>query len=237
VGEHGGVLAWDTFSTLLQSVRRGVHTLLNLGVHQVHLVADHGFLLLEDLGEHEKVTVRAVGAKAKGDRYVVGSHLGHTDQLAYPIPGSADLVGWFPRGVGCFRTPGAYNFVHGGLSLQELVVPHITVEAAAMGRPVGIEADLPAALVNAQPEVTLNPVSTSVFDTPRSIVLTLARAGGEVLAELRKVVAPGAPARETLMLPFDCGLERGDALRWTLRDAHTGETLATQDAVSRFEML
>ena len=100
VGETASTLAWNTFSILLQSVKKGVHKLLALGVGQVHVVADHGFLLLDEIGEHEKVSVRDVPALAKKSRYcvlslskgVVGPHLRHTDQLRFPVPGSQDLI-------------------------------------------------------------------------------------------------------------------------------------------------
>ncbi len=73
----------------------------------------------------------------------LGTHLGRTDQLCFPVPGSQDLESWFPRGIGCFRTPGPYNYVHGGISLQELVVPHLRVSQQTMGRPVKVQARLP----------------------------------------------------------------------------------------------
>jgi len=236
VGETASILAWNAFSTLLQSVKKGVYKLLELGIDQVHLVADHGFLLLEKIGDHEKVSVRDVPALAKKSRYVVGTQLGRTDQLRFPVPGSEDLEAWFPRGIGCFRTPGPYNYVHGGLSLQELVVPHLRVVQQVMGRPVRVRAELPLEICNAQFKVRLEPVIADLFDQPRQVRLSLEKGGEPVVPPLSCVVGPGGPVSVDVFLPMGCGLEPGDRVRWVLRDAATEEVLAEQEAVSRVDL-
>ena len=236
VGEMAGALAWNTFSKLLQSVKIGIHKLLELGVEQVHVVADHGFLLLDQVAEHEKVTVRDVPALAKKSRYLVGSDLGTTSQLLFPVPGSRDLLAWFPRGIGCFRTPGAYNYAHGGLSLQELVVPHLTVVQQVMGRPVGIRVELPTVIHSAQFKVTVEPVSGGMFDQPRQVSLTLEKAGQPVIPPLSHTVRPAEGIEIDVFLPMGCGLQPGDKMRWQMRDAVTEEVLAEQEATSQVDL-
>jgi hypothetical protein len=236
VGETASQLAWNTFSTLLQSVKKGVHKLLELGIDQVHVVTDHGFLLLDEVGEHDKVSVRDVPALAKKSRYVVGTHLGWTDQLRFPVPGSQDLEAWFPLGIGCFRTPGPYNYVHGGLSLQELVVPHLHVSQQVMGRPVGVRAELPREIRNAQFRVRFEPEAADIFDRPRQIRLTLEKAGEPIIPPLSCVIGPSGPTTVDVFLPMGCGLVPGDRVRWVLRDAVTEELLAEQEAVSQVDL-
>jgi hypothetical protein len=236
VGETASQLAWNTFGKLLQSVKKGVHKLLALGVNEVHVVADHGFLLLDEVGEHEKVSVRTVSAPAKKSRYLVGPHLGKTEQLRFPVPGSRDLVAWFPRGIGCFRTPGPYNYVHGGLSLQELVVPHLTVTQQVLGRPVEVRVELPRVIRTAQFNVVLEPVAASIFDQPRQVTLSLEKAGEPAVPPLSCIVSPGQPTTVDVFLPMGCGLEPGDQVRWLLRDAVTDEVLAEQEAVSEVDL-
>jgi len=236
VGETASAVAWNTFGTLLRSVKAGVRKLLELGVDEVHVVADHGFLLLEEMGEHEKVSVRDVPALAKKSRYVVGRNLGYTDQLCYPVPGSEDLVAWFPRGIGCFRTPGSYNYVHGGLSLQELVVPHLWVTQQVMGRSVGVRAELPAVIRSAQFKVRLEPVAGDVLARPRQVTLHLEKQGVPVIPPLSCVVSLSSAPEVDVFLPMGCGLESGDAVRWVLRDAVTGEVLAEHEATSQVDL-
>jgi hypothetical protein len=169
----------------------------------------------------------------------VGRRLGQTDQLCFPIPSSPasdPLDGWFPRGVGCFRTPGPYNYVHGGLSLQELVIPHLKIEQQVMGRPVAIEADLPEVIRNAQPDIRLQPVGADMFDRPRQVTVTLEKDGEPVVPAFSQVVRPAEPTKVSVFLPMGCGLQPGDQVRWVLRDAVTEELLAESDAVSQVDL-
>ena len=236
VGETAAKLAWNTFSPLLGAVKKGIHKLLELGVRQVHVVADHGFLLLDEVGDHEKVSVADVPALAKKSRYLVGPHLGKTDQLRFPVPHSQDLWAWYPRGVGCFKTPGPYNYVHGGLSLQELVVPHLVIEQKVMGRPVEVQAEFPALLQVAQFKVKLQPVAADLFAQPRQVTVSLEKGDRPVMPPLGCVVTPAGPVEVDLFLPMGCGLEPGDRVRWLLRDAVTGEVLASQEASSQVDL-
>jgi len=189
-----------------------------------------------NLREHEKVSVRTAPALARKSRCLVGPDLGKTEQLRVPVSGSQDLVAWFPRGVGSFRTPGPYNYVHGGLSLQELVVPHLTVIQQVVGRPVGVRARLPAVIGTAQFRVTLEPMATSIFDQPRQVTLGLEKAGSSVMPPLSCVVTPGTPSTLDVFLPMGCALEPGDQVRWPLSDAVTDEVLAEQEAISEVDL-
>ena len=233
VGGAAQRLSWGIFGGLLHTVKKGVHKLLGLGVRQIHIIADHGFLLLDELAEHEKASVQEAAALARSDRYALSAYAAHTDQLAFTVPGSEGLRAWFPRGIGCFRTPGAYNFVHGGLSLQELVIPHLVIEQGAQGKPVAVTAEFPAVIPNAQPRVVLHPTPAGIFDQPRQVSVTLEKAGAAVVPPLSQIVYLTEPAIVDFLLPFDCGLEPGDSVRWVLRDARTDEVLAEQDAVNQ----
>jgi hypothetical protein len=235
VGENAGSLALSTFSALLQNVKRGIHKLLGLGISEVHVVADHGFLLLEEIGEHEKASAKSVPALALHERYLLGRGLGKTEQVAFPVPGGDDLIAWYPLGIGCFKTPGPYNYVHGGLSLQELVIPHLTITQQSVGRPVGVRAELPTRITG-QFKVVLEPVVTSTTDQPRQVTLALEAAGQPVAPPLSCVVEPGGSVEQTILLPMGCGLESGQRVRWVLADAVTGEVLAEQDAVSQVDL-
>lgn len=241
VGETASTIAWNTFGPLLQAVKKGIYKLLELGIDQIHVVTDHGFLLLDEVAEHEKVSLRDIPAQAKKSRYVVGHHLGHTDQLSFPVrlnlqPGSERLEAWFPRGVGCFRTPGPYNYVHGGLSLQELVVPHLTIEQQVTGRPVTVAGDFPDVIRNAQPDVRLYAVDPEMFEQPRQVTVTLEKGGEPVIPPSSQPVGPAEPVKVPIFLPMGCGLEPGNRVRWVLRDAVTEEVLDEQKAVSQVDL-
>lgn len=108
---------------------------------RITVTADHGFLYTRDpLDPADSVPVSAVvegSVVGSGRRYVVAEKPVEAPQLQHVsldhLSGGR-LVGLTPHGCVRFAQPGAGgNFVHGGLSLQEVCVPRLTVTARRRG--------------------------------------------------------------------------------------------------------
>lgn len=99
---------------------------------RIVITADHGFLYTaEPLAEYDHASVVDVagGIVEAGRRWVVASSNSESDVLLkVALPASAGkLVGFSPRECVRLRRPGGgENFVHGGISLQEMCVPVLT---------------------------------------------------------------------------------------------------------------
>lgn len=99
---------------------------------RIVITADHGFLYTaEPLAEYDHASVADVaGAVVEaGRRWAVATGDSESDTLLkVALPASAgELVGFSPRECVRLRRPGGgENFVHGGISLQELCVPVLT---------------------------------------------------------------------------------------------------------------
>ena len=100
------------------------------------ITADHGFLYKRDkLEESDKVSLKKLDEKLLNRRYILtrGEAPDIEGTLTYSM-GYLDesLMGCnvtVPRGVDIFKTGGGgQNYVHGGLSLQEIVVPLLRVK-------------------------------------------------------------------------------------------------------------
>lgn len=128
-GEKG--VGLTVFDRELQNLRAAWRLLYEAGVRQFVFAADHGFLLQDvttrDPKRHGKLT-------DPQRRHVIGDH--RRDQAGEVTVGSADL-GYegstffvsFPETSAPFdRGDRAKDFVHGGNSLQERVIPVITVK-------------------------------------------------------------------------------------------------------------
>lgn len=50
-----------------------------------------------------------------------------------------DLIGLYPPGIGGFKEGGKYNFAHGGLSLQEIILPYLRIQQDISCVPVSVE--------------------------------------------------------------------------------------------------
>ena len=95
---------------------------------EVLVSADHGFLYTaKPLDESEHAAASDVVGKVveASRRYVVAHAGGASDVLLRAkLPGKENLEAFFPRECVRLRMPGAgENYVHGGISLQEMCVP------------------------------------------------------------------------------------------------------------------
>ena len=128
---------------VMVDLRRGVRVLANLGIQTIVLVADHGHLFAEELTEDMKIEAPGGDTADLHRRVWVG--VGGTAEPSYVrmplselgIDSEYDIAA--PYTFACFKAKGGGRaYFHGGLSLQELIIPVVTMSpiAQAMAGPV-----------------------------------------------------------------------------------------------------
>jgi len=232
VGTAAGTLILHACDSLLDRLEHGIRRLLAIGCTEIHIVADHGFLLRETVRETGKVKVDVDGVLKKQDRYLIGRDLPPTDLPHLPVSGSSDLVAWFPRGIDCFVTPGPYNYMHGGIALQEVVIPYIQVRRSIAERLVEVSLELVDGpeIRNAIFKIRLVPEGVDLLAKPRQVEIDVIKQGERVSRVWEERVEFQVKER-SLMLEPDYGLAIGDQVQIRVRDVTTGELLAEQPAV------
>jgi hypothetical protein len=157
VGESGLYHARQVMDSVIGNLARAIGKLAKVGVERAVVSADHGHLFASDRDEsmridapggetvdlHRRCWVGRGGATPSGCIRVPAAKLGYASDL--------DLV--FPVGCGVFKAGGDLAFHHGGPSLQEMIVPVLTVftkVAAAEGRDAAVVSvtGVPAAVTN-----------------------------------------------------------------------------------------
>lgn len=131
-GEQVDSMFRSALENLMAQLARAVKKSFSLGFDVAVISADHGFLFLPPQGPGDQLPAPAGTVAARGERYVVGKL--ETSQALISFT-SADLgydigtnILGFPRGLATFSKGGTYQ--HGGLSIQEALVPVLTVERA-----------------------------------------------------------------------------------------------------------
>ena len=130
----------------LDELTRAVKRIANsLNASTVIVTGDHGFLYQrQTIQEPDKLALPARGSAVNADRRsVTGQDLPPTEgtlkvALDSYQPMTAPLTALFPRGTLRYRVAGGgAQYVHGGASLQEMVVPVLTYrhKRAAAGQP------------------------------------------------------------------------------------------------------
>ena len=118
--------AQETIADLKQLIT----TLTNLNFAHSYITADHGFIYKRDkLEEHSKVNLDSFAEK-KHKRFIISKDALEIDgavSLSMDYLGM-DLYANVPIGADVFKTQGAgLNFVHGGASLEECIIPLLEV--------------------------------------------------------------------------------------------------------------
>lgn len=132
-GERGFTFqARQVMDTVIDNLARAIRKLAAAGVEHCVLTADHGHLFFpsdrdesmridapggDEIDLHRRCWIGRGGATPAGCVRVTASALGYDSNL--------DFV--FPIGIGVFKAGGDLAFHHGGPSLQEMVIPIVTV--------------------------------------------------------------------------------------------------------------
>ena len=122
---HEGRLKITGSGYHLDRYAKVIRKLRSAGYPRIFVVTDHGFF-------HWRPDKDEVEQKPEGDllwvsrRAVVGQGLRSTSDLNLPVTGSA-LECMVPRSVNAFQTYGGLGYFHGGATIQELVIPVVTV--------------------------------------------------------------------------------------------------------------
>jgi len=127
------ILTRQFMSQIILNLKRAIYHLLELGIEEFIISADHGYLLGNEIGKelkiespngetyglHKRVWIGKGGNNPENTIRFKASDFGYKSEL--------DFV--FPRGIAVFKTTGSENdYFHGGLSLQEMVIPAISIQ-------------------------------------------------------------------------------------------------------------
>ncbi len=237
--------ARQVMDSVIDDIARALRRLADAGVGHAVISADHGHLFShEDRDESmridapggDTVTIHRRCWVGRGGTTPPGCVRLSSADLGY----ASDLEFVFPRGIGVFKAGGDLGFHHGGLSLQELIVPVITVHSAAsMASPAGPDRltvlNVPGAVTNRIFSVTIEfgGPNLALFTTPTDVQPLLlsgtAQVGsvgmaidGDLDATSGTVsVQPGKPVTVAFLLSDDTA----DSVRIVVRDPATDAEL------------
>ena len=143
-------------------IQRLIHRLTGyVSATRFLITADHGFIYKRDkLTESDKISLDKSGIDTTNYRYMLAKHRIANDAvtnrcLAYLCALNRDFV-ITPKGTDIIKkTAGGMNYVHGGSSLQEMIVPVIKVVTAKGKQDVGF--------VNVEISSFISRITSSVF--------------------------------------------------------------------------
>lgn len=119
------------FPTLINKINVSINKLLDVGIERILIVADHGFMLTSGLEDWMKTDIeKDMDCIIKRRRFSISKNKiegNYITKGSYSVNHNGNLYFNFPRGINVFSAAGGSKFLHGGISIQELLIPVIEI--------------------------------------------------------------------------------------------------------------
>lgn len=226
--------------TEMNRIARLIRTLHRWGYELVHVLTDHGFILLEESKLPDEVVCEKGWCLVRKERYALIPAEADVPLVSFPCNWDSSVRVAVPPGLAFFMAE--KSFSHGGATLQELVIPHLVSKSAAKAeKRVGVEVVLPTyELMRTGVKVVIRPIiegaagQMSLFTgIGRTLCLDVRRQavgselGERVLASLhpKELVVEAGKEEQSVTLFFQTSqiFKKGELLELDIRDRDTGE--------------
>jgi len=234
IGHDSGLLnlSLNYLGEYLNGLVKAIKRLTTAGIEEIHVVSDHGFIIIEDVIDADKIPLdNNISLSYVGHRCLVGKSIPKNLDAVFDLPNSDGLKFCVPRGTGIFKKRGRNEFLHGGISLQEILVSHIKVVTIKVLPKYGAKFRTPEAVHNLIFEVEILraiPGEGYLIGSPRYLEIKGFLGTDEIIRQTEPDYVINE-ANESLKIRIrikpGTKFKYGDVLKLELRDADTGELL------------
>ena len=225
-----------------QRLGRLVRKIHRWGYPTVHIVTDHGFILVDDERLPPEVRCEKAWCLVLKERFGLVAAKNDVPLRTFPFDFDPEIKVAFPPGLAFLKAE--KSFSHGGATLQEIIIPHlISRMRLAEVKRVGVEVILPTytlmqslvkVFLRAKAEQKKGKPQMNLFkETGRTLSMDVLRKGKK--GEKLSVLAAGRPkevrvderdnreANVTLFFHTSQAFEEGQILELEIQDVETGE--------------
>lgn len=119
------------FPELINKINVTINKLLDIGLERILIVADHGFMLTSGIEDWMKIDIQKdMDCIIKRRRFSISKNKiegNYITKSSRSVNLNGNLYFNFPRGTNVFSAAGGSKFLHGGISIQELLIPVIEI--------------------------------------------------------------------------------------------------------------
>jgi hypothetical protein len=226
----------------IERLARLIRKLHNWGYPTVHVVTDHGFILVDPERLPPEVPCDKEWCYVLKERFALVPAHADISLKTFPFEWDETVRVAIPPGMAFFKREKAFS--HGGATLQEMIIPHLISRSHAKKRKtfnieVVISSDtllqgVAKVTLRASAEDVSQPIQTGMFaGAKRSILLNVLRpdesgAKRSVLAggkpkEVQLDLAQNKEQKVSLFFHTSLKFQAGELLDLDIRDAETGE--------------
>ncbi len=224
----------------IDRLARLVRKLHRWGYARVHIVTDHGFIMLDESKLPSEVPCDKAWCHVLKERYALVPASADLPLVRFPFAWDPEMCVAVPPGLAFFKAE--KSFSHGGASVQEVIIPHLVSRGqAAQEKRVAVEVVLPTyELQRTAVKIILRPAAAAVSkasqlalftESGRTLSLDVVRREpgdktASVLAGKPKEVrleAQGPEQSVTAFFHTAARFKAGELLELDIRDVETQE--------------
>jgi uncharacterized protein (TIGR02687 family) len=192
---------FDAAESALRELIDIVKKLANANLSNILVTADHGFIYQHraiDESEFSGIDVHGDDITYRDRRFVIGHGLRPNDSVKSFMPSQLGLIGdyqiFIPKSINRLRLSGAGSrYVHGGASLQEVVLPVIKINKKRVSDVVQVDVDI---LRGASNTITSGQFSVACYQVepvspkvqPRSLRAGIYTMSGDLISDQHELV-------------------------------------------------
>jgi hypothetical protein len=251
IGEGVGTgVAQRVMGTVLHEIERAVKRLAIAGITRFVITADHGHLFASRKGEDMRIDPPEGGRTVDLHRRCWVGRGGSTPSACLRVHArdlgyDSDLDMVFPKGTAVFKSGGDLAYYHGGLSLQELIIPVVSFDLkiekpkAKRGGDLVLLESVPRRVTNRIFSVALMAQQGELLEPLRVKVIAVSGDDGRVVAQTAFADQGLDPDSKevtlTVSAPVSVGLlledEQTSELRIVVMDPRTGRVLKDSEPI------
>ena len=204
---------------------RLVRKLHRWGYSTVHIVTDHGFVLLDETKLPEEVPCDKEWCHVYKERFAIVPATANLPVATFAFRWDTEVKVAVPPGLAFFKAE--KSFSHGGAALQEMVIPHLTSRSyTTTEKRVGVEVVLPTfELTRAAVKVLLRP--RSPVTAAGSQMLLFTETGRRLSLDVLHTDVDGKRASVLATGPKEVRLEPTDSEQTVTLFFHTAASFRT----------
>jgi hypothetical protein len=185
----------------------------------VHIVTDHGFILLDEEKLPNEVLCDPLSCRVLKERFAIVPSKADVRLATLPFAWDSEIRVAIPPGLAFFKAE--KSFSHGGAAVQELVIPHlVSREQVTQAKRLGVEVVLPTfELQRPAVKITLRAAAPPVQQEAQMALF--AETGRTLSVEVFRHDAAGAPTSVLAGKATEVRLEPGDKERSVTLFFHT----------------
>lgn len=203
----------------VQRIARLVRKLHRWGYESVHVVTDHGFILLEESKLPDEVPCDKEWCHVRKERFALVPASADIPLASFPCSWDSSMRVAVPPGLAFFKAE--KSFSHGGAALQELIIPHLVSKSRVQQeKRIGVEVVLPTYELS---RTAVKVVLRATTKTKGSQMALFKETGRTLTIDVRRHVPPAESVLATPQ-PKEVRLEASDGERSVTIFFHTAKT-------------